>query len=388
MATIFLADRDDRYRGAVADALRRRGDQVVEFASGSDLYAHTIAYKPDLVVLEADLQDMDGFQVFAALRAALPEKPFPVVFLTAFDNPQVARVCKLRGAKDYLAKRLSLEGVVRAIRRWAAAEEAARAAVEPEERSPTLLKVTGEQGRQPPAGEDVVARRAAGSDPHAPPPRRSLLPLRSRRGEAARWGDRMLHGLAFGVVVLAVGWGWATVSPGSAPTVFHRVFGGSPASAGGTYVPEPVSPRTRSPEAPDPLRRELQRPGRAALSSSPIAAAPGWRAGVDERAALATPLRSRELRALVDRRSGQLSIVLPWTDPHAIRGEEGLKATAAVLVNALGAVEEVRLVRSSGYPELDRMALDAVRGFSYRPARRSDSAVTAWVGQEVVFEVE
>jgi protein TonB len=104
MATVYLADRDISYRKELARTLRQRGIQTEEFTGGFELYARAIEKEPDLILLETDLEDVDGFQVFMWLQRKRPEKPYPVAFLTRFEHPGVANVCKQRGALDYLGK--------------------------------------------------------------------------------------------------------------------------------------------------------------------------------------------------------------------------------------------------------------------------------------------
>lgn len=116
MATLYLADRDVGYRNALAQALRESGIQVVEFASGSALYERALASEPDLILLEVELEGMDGFQVFASLQRDRPEKPLPILFVTGFSNPQVARVCRQRGALDYVSKDTTTHEIVERVK--------------------------------------------------------------------------------------------------------------------------------------------------------------------------------------------------------------------------------------------------------------------------------
>lgn len=109
--TVYLADGDEAYRTALAQALWGRGAHVVELASGLELYARTTEEEPDLVVMETDLEPVDGFQVFVRLQRERPEKPYPLVLLSKFYHPGVASVCKHHGALDYLSKDLPLEQV-------------------------------------------------------------------------------------------------------------------------------------------------------------------------------------------------------------------------------------------------------------------------------------
>lgn len=50
-----------------------------------------------------------------------------------------------------------------------------------------------------------------------------------------------------------------------------------------------------------------------------------------------------------------------------------------------GTVGEIRLRESSGFPRLDRAALDAVRGWRYVPARRGGEAIPYWYVQPINF---
>jgi TonB family protein len=122
MATIFLGDRDEAYRRSLAHALRRRGDEVLEFSSGAELYARAVASPPDLVVLETELDELDGFQVFSKLHRERPNNPLPVVFVAEFEHPRVVRVVKQRGALGYLGKGRDLDHVVDEVRKYARRE--------------------------------------------------------------------------------------------------------------------------------------------------------------------------------------------------------------------------------------------------------------------------
>jgi CheY-like chemotaxis protein len=104
MPTVYVADRDAAHRRELTQAFRRRGFRAFEFASGSDLYASVIAGAPDLVTLDVDLDEMDGFQVFARLLRKRDTRPLPLVFVSDFQNAHVVEICIQRGALGYLRK--------------------------------------------------------------------------------------------------------------------------------------------------------------------------------------------------------------------------------------------------------------------------------------------
>ena len=62
------------------------------------------AQKPDCVLLDYHLPDLNGLQFLAELRNDLGEIPVPVMMLTGSDNAAVAVEAMKRGAQDYLVK--------------------------------------------------------------------------------------------------------------------------------------------------------------------------------------------------------------------------------------------------------------------------------------------
>ena len=107
MAIIYLADRDDAFRRALAHGLRQCGHEIVDFESGSELYARAVTGEPDLIALETDLEDMDGFRCRS--RAKRAREAFTVIS-SDFPHPRVARVLKKRGVG--VVERYTLEKVL------------------------------------------------------------------------------------------------------------------------------------------------------------------------------------------------------------------------------------------------------------------------------------
>jgi protein TonB len=79
----------------------------------------------------------------------------------------------------------------------------------------------------------------------------------------------------------------------------------------------------------------------------------------------------------------------PLPYPSGAR-EQHLQGTVllAVEVRSDGRVGEVRLTQTSGARVLDQAALEAVRRWTFVPARRGPQAVDAWVEVPVVFSRE
>ncbi|HEY6511333.1 MAG TPA: energy transducer TonB [Burkholderiaceae bacterium] len=68
-------------------------------------------------------------------------------------------------------------------------------------------------------------------------------------------------------------------------------------------------------------------------------------------------------------------------------GEQG-RVDVRVLVDANGMPQEMRIVRSSGFPRLDDSALATVRATRFKPYTENGSALAFWVVMPLAFELE
>lgn len=80
--------------------------ETVQAANGTDALRTARATRPDLILLDVQLPDMDGIEVCERLKADPATRSIPVVMITAFRDP-VARLRGLRaGAEEFLTKPL------------------------------------------------------------------------------------------------------------------------------------------------------------------------------------------------------------------------------------------------------------------------------------------
>ena len=71
--------------------------------------------RPDCILLDYNLPDMDGLEVLACLRTPLEQHLFPVVMLTAFGGEALAVQAMKAGVMDYLPKRQAGEWLFRTV---------------------------------------------------------------------------------------------------------------------------------------------------------------------------------------------------------------------------------------------------------------------------------
>jgi len=113
-ARILVVDDEESITQLLSTALRYEGFEVQTAATGRAALSEVEAFRPDLVLLDVMLPDLDGFEV----QRRLPGGPgrLPVVFLTARRDTE-DRVRGLTvGADDYVTKPFSLEELVARVR--------------------------------------------------------------------------------------------------------------------------------------------------------------------------------------------------------------------------------------------------------------------------------
>jgi two-component system, OmpR family, response regulator len=111
---VLVVDDEPNVRELVQVALKFHGCSVTAAANGKDAIRQVEASKPDLIVLDVMLPDMDGFEVCRRLRAAGNE--VPVIFLTARDTSSDTVTGLAIGGDDYVTKPFSVEALVARVR--------------------------------------------------------------------------------------------------------------------------------------------------------------------------------------------------------------------------------------------------------------------------------
>ncbi len=101
MPVVLLVEDDAAIRSALVRLLTEAGHVVSTAATGMDGLAQVVDERPQVVVLDLGLPDVDGLSVLAMIRAV---SKVPVIVATARDDEQVIVAALDAGADDYLVK--------------------------------------------------------------------------------------------------------------------------------------------------------------------------------------------------------------------------------------------------------------------------------------------
>jgi two-component system OmpR family response regulator len=107
---LLIVDDEENLRSMLAAALRHHEFTVTAAANGREALRMVPEARPDLVVLDVMMPELDGFEVCRRLRADGDRTP--VVFLTARDDTEDKVRGLTLGGDDYLQKPFSLDELV------------------------------------------------------------------------------------------------------------------------------------------------------------------------------------------------------------------------------------------------------------------------------------
>lgn len=82
-ATIIIAEDDDKSRKLLVDVLTRQGYQVFAVADGTRALELARKVDPGVMLLDLQLQGLNGFEVLEALRVDEKTAALPVIAVTA-----------------------------------------------------------------------------------------------------------------------------------------------------------------------------------------------------------------------------------------------------------------------------------------------------------------
>ncbi|MBY0523089.1 MAG: response regulator, partial [Gemmataceae bacterium] len=121
MPTLLVIDDEQSVRYTFRRIFEGDKGTVLTAATAAEGLAMFRAHQPDVIVLDLQLPDRTGLELFADIHAADPRRP--VVFVTAHGSTDTAIEAMKNGAFDYLVKPINLDRLSQVLDR---AFEAAR----------------------------------------------------------------------------------------------------------------------------------------------------------------------------------------------------------------------------------------------------------------------
>jgi CheY-like chemotaxis protein len=102
--TILIAEDSAADRMLLSSIVRRQGHQVLTAANGAEAVEMFRQQRPQLVLMDAMMPVMDGFEAAAQIKELAGETLVPIIFLTSLSESQALARCLEVGGDDFLAK--------------------------------------------------------------------------------------------------------------------------------------------------------------------------------------------------------------------------------------------------------------------------------------------
>jgi CheY-like chemotaxis protein len=102
--TILIAEDSAADRMLLSSIVRRQGHEVLTAANGAEAVEAFRQQRPQLVLMDAMMPVMDGFEAARQIKALAGETLVPIIFLTSLSENEALARCLEAGGDDFLAK--------------------------------------------------------------------------------------------------------------------------------------------------------------------------------------------------------------------------------------------------------------------------------------------
>ena len=101
---ILLVEDDTALAAVYRSRLELEGFEINEVNNGEDALSAAISFKPDLILLDAMMPKISGYDVLDILRNTPETTNIRVIMLTALSQPKDKERAEQLGVDDYLVK--------------------------------------------------------------------------------------------------------------------------------------------------------------------------------------------------------------------------------------------------------------------------------------------
>ena len=110
-AFILLVDDDELNLDLLSRKLQRNGYDTVTTTDGREAISLAVSTKPDLILMDMSLPELDGWEATRLLKAENSTKHIPVISLTANAMPEDRAKALAAGCDEYETKPIVFENL-------------------------------------------------------------------------------------------------------------------------------------------------------------------------------------------------------------------------------------------------------------------------------------
>jgi two-component system cell cycle response regulator DivK len=116
MSTILIVEDNEKNMKLARDVLQAKGYQTLEAVNGEEGVRLALEHKPDLVLMDIQLPDINGIEAFTRIRADAGTAHIPVVAFTASVTPMDRSRITDAGFDGFIGKPINLREFLETVR--------------------------------------------------------------------------------------------------------------------------------------------------------------------------------------------------------------------------------------------------------------------------------
>ncbi len=117
MSTILIVEDNEKNMKLARDVLQAKGYATLEAVNGEDGVRLALAHKPDMVLMDIQLPDINGVEAFTLIRANAETAHIPVVAFTASVTPMDRNRITDAGFDGFIGKPVNLKEFLETVRK-------------------------------------------------------------------------------------------------------------------------------------------------------------------------------------------------------------------------------------------------------------------------------
>ena len=126
MKTILIVEDNEKNMKLVRDILRHNGHDTIEATTGGEGVRLASEQKPDLILMDIQLPDIDGIEALGRIRADASLDAVPVLAVSASVMPDDQQKIVTSGFDAFVTKPINLKQFLETVQRFLASGRASR----------------------------------------------------------------------------------------------------------------------------------------------------------------------------------------------------------------------------------------------------------------------
>jgi two-component system, cell cycle response regulator DivK len=119
MSVILIVEDNEKNMKLARDVLQAKGYRTLEAVNGEDGVRMAMQHKPDMVLMDIQLPDINGIEAFARIRANADTASIPVLAFTASVTPMDRSRITGAGFDGFISKPINLKEFLDTVKRLA-----------------------------------------------------------------------------------------------------------------------------------------------------------------------------------------------------------------------------------------------------------------------------